>query len=322
MPHAPIAVFAFNRPDHLRRTLAALAANELAAESDVTVFCDGRRNDADKPLVDEVLLVAQSASGFRTVTVVPQAANKGLARSIIDGVTNVLDRHDSVIVLEDDILTSKHALRFLNACLDEYGNYKCVHSISAYSPPFDKTSIRDYPFDVFFSPAFSSWGWATWRDRWTGIDWSVADYDEYKSQSVLVNAFAGTRRDLPKMLDDQMAGKLNSWAVRAAYHCFKHGYYVLQPIYSYATNIGIDGTGVHSGNSGQELFTNDLSLAKPVPRLLKHVFLEKRIAALHEKASTPFFPTLHRRVLRKSVKFVSFFLPVRSWRHAVRAWVR
>ncbi len=322
MPYAHIAVFAFNRPLHLEKTLTALAANELAEESDVTVFCDGPRHEADKPLVDAVRQTAGAISGFRTVRCVSQTTNQGLARSIINGVTDILGRHNRVIVIEDDIITARHTLRFLNACLEEYEKFKSVHSISAYSPPFNKALIKDYPFDVYFSPVFSSWGWATWRDRWEDMDWSVADYNEYKSQRVLVNAFYRTRRDLPKMLDDQMSGKLNSWAVRAAYHCFKHGYYVLWPIHSYVTNIGMDGTGVHCSSVGHDCFANDLSLAKPAARLLKHVFLENRIVSLHETASTPFFPTLYRRVLRKSVKFASFFLPVRSWRHSLRSLVR
>jgi hypothetical protein len=51
---APIAVFAFNRLEHLRRTLTALTANDLATISDVAIFCDAPHNGQEKSLTDVV----------------------------------------------------------------------------------------------------------------------------------------------------------------------------------------------------------------------------------------------------------------------------
>ena len=44
-----IAIFAFNRPDLLQRTLTALVANDLANKASVTFFCDGPRLCANWP---------------------------------------------------------------------------------------------------------------------------------------------------------------------------------------------------------------------------------------------------------------------------------
>lgn len=35
---APVILFTYNRPEHTKRTIEALAANELAAETDLYVF--------------------------------------------------------------------------------------------------------------------------------------------------------------------------------------------------------------------------------------------------------------------------------------------
>ena len=119
---APIAIFAFNRPNHLRRTLEALAANELAAESHVTIFCDGPRTEEEKIKTDAVHALAHAAQGFAAVKVVERTQNMGCAAAVIDGLKQMFAHHEKLIVIEDDILTSPYTLRFLNDGLDFYEN--------------------------------------------------------------------------------------------------------------------------------------------------------------------------------------------------------
>lgn len=106
--YAPIAVFAFNRPDHLRRTLDALAANELAAQSDLTIFCDGPRSGAETEKTEAVRNVAKSAQGFASLTVVERPCNLGCATSIIDGLKQMFAQHAKLIVIEDQCCPVKH----------------------------------------------------------------------------------------------------------------------------------------------------------------------------------------------------------------------
>ena len=100
----PVAVFAFNRPLALQATLEALAANPGAADTDLYVFVDGPRNEKDAPLVARSRALVSEVKGFRSVTPVFSEENKGLAASIIGGVTRVMAEHGTVIVLEDDLL--------------------------------------------------------------------------------------------------------------------------------------------------------------------------------------------------------------------------
>ncbi|MGL4209764.1 MAG: glycosyltransferase, partial [Candidatus Adiutrix sp.] len=60
---APIAMFAFNRPDLLQKTIGSLAANLLASDSDLTIFCDGPRNEAEKKLTEATQKIAHEATG-------------------------------------------------------------------------------------------------------------------------------------------------------------------------------------------------------------------------------------------------------------------
>lgn len=175
---APIAVFAFNRPDLLHRTMKALAANDMAAESNVTIFCDGPRSDAEKEQTDAVRNIAKTARGFASLCIVERDKNLGCAASIIDGLTQMFKQHERLIVIEDDMLASPYTLRFLNEGLDFYADDMRIFNISAWSPPPAIFKIpSSYQHDIYAVPRFNcSGGWGSWRDRFQGIDWDISDH--------------------------------------------------------------------------------------------------------------------------------------------------
>jgi hypothetical protein len=296
MMPAPIALFAFNRPMHLKRTLSALAANDLAAESDMTIFCDGPRHEEEKKLTDAVREVAACAVGFHSITIITHEQNLGCAESVIGGMEYMFTRHERLVVIEDDILCSRYTLSFLNACLEKYAAEPTVFSIAAWAPPPHLVSIpKDFPYDVYFTPRFHCWGWASWRDRWERVDWEVSDYVEFARQPYLQRAFCQGGDDLAPMLKKQMEGCLDSWAVRMDYSRFKHGCLGLNPVYSYTTNIGM-GSGTHTTRA-TTIFDNDLSLALQRLRMPGTVFMDNEIVRrrylLHVNLS------LWKRILRK-----------------------
>ena len=55
---APIAIFAFNRPEALVNMFASLRLNPLYDESEKFVFIDGPRNEKDAILIKEVERIA------------------------------------------------------------------------------------------------------------------------------------------------------------------------------------------------------------------------------------------------------------------------
>ena len=258
---APIAVFAFNRPDHLHRALEALAANELAAQSDLTIFCDGPRSDTETEQTNAVRNVAKSAQGFASLSIVERDKNWGCANSIIDGLAQMFTQYEKLIVIEDDILTSPDTLRFLNDGLDYYADDKRIFNISAWSPPPSIFKIpSDYTHDIYAVPRFNCWGWASWRDRFEGIDWNISDYASFKASPQQRKAFNAGGEDMSPMLDNQMTGKLDTWDIRADFWRFKNNQLGINPVRSYTTNIGMD-SGTHC-TDGTTRYDNDISLAK------------------------------------------------------------
>lgn len=231
---APVLLFAYKRLDTLQRTVAALQQNHLAKESELYIFSDAAKTVRDGSAIAEVRNYIKTITGFKSVTIAEAAKNQGLANSIIGGVTEIINEYGKAIVLEDDLLTSSNFLLYMNKCLSYYENNPKIFSISGFSFPIEGLNDRG----VYFSQRSSSWGWATWSDRWNGIDWEVKTYETFKKDSQQRKAFNRMGTDMAGMLDKQMRGDIDSWAIRWNYHLFQQQMYSVHPAVSKVQNIG------------------------------------------------------------------------------------
>lgn len=240
---APVILFVYNRPEHTKKTIEALSNNSLAAQTELFIFSDAAKTEKQKNKVLEVRKLIHKVSGFKNVHILEAENNRGLANSVISGVTDIINKYDRAIVLEDDILTSKIFLEFMNGALDFYENEGQIWSISGYKFPFKMPD--NYKKSVFLTYRASSWGWATWKDRWSTVDWSVADYKKYKYNPIKIAHLCKGGTDMDKMLRYQMKGKIDSWAIRWCYSQSMQNRYTVCPSSSLASNIGTDGSGTH-----------------------------------------------------------------------------
>jgi hypothetical protein len=239
---APIGLFIHRRPEHTRRTILGLLACDGAESSSIYVFADGPKTKGDKPAVAATRAVARELLGDRAVFI-EQEANRGLADSIIDGATTLCDRYGSVIALEDDLIVAPSFLRFLNEGLRRYRDEPRVMQISGHM--FDVPSLK-HQREALFLPMTTSWGWATWKRAWALFDPSAANWRERLSDPAEARRFnLDGRCDYARMLTRQMAGAIDSWAIRWYYTVFAHGGLVLYPPQTLVSNTGFDGTGTH-----------------------------------------------------------------------------
>lgn len=243
MQWAPIVLFVHDRPDHTRRTLEALSANDGAGDSELFVYADGPKTPDREEDVRRVRDYVRSVSGFRSLTLIERERNLGLANSVIAGVSEVLERSPAVVVMEDDLLTSRNFLAFVNAALQTYEGRPDVFSVTGYNYPLEIPPA--YREDAYLSYRSSSWGWGTWPDRWARVDWAVTDYEEFLHDDRAQELFRRGGDDLPAMLAAQMDGRLDSWSIRFDYAHAKHEAFCVHPVVSKVENIGFDGTGVH-----------------------------------------------------------------------------
>lgn len=240
---APICLFTYNRLNEIQQTINALQKNFLSQESELYIFSDGPNNIATDTKVEEVRKYLKTIKGFKAVKVFESPVNKGLANSIISGVTQIIDKHEKVIVLEDDLITSPNFLDFMNQALLFYQEKEKVLSISGYS--FLIKHSNNYQYDVSLGYRASSWGWATWKDRWKDIDWEVKDYNYFKWNLLKRLKFNRGGSDMSHLLDKQIKGQINSWAIRFCYHQFKYGFLDVFPVLSKVMNIGFSQNGTN-----------------------------------------------------------------------------
>lgn len=242
---APIAIFAYNRPDHLAAVLRALTANEQAAQSRLFIFCDGPKPNSDETEILAARRVAHSAHGFLDVSVVEQEENRGLSASIMAGVGEICARFGRVIVLEDDVVPTPYFLGYANAALDAYRDREDVFSVGCHT--FD--AGYDLP-ETFFLNIPDCWGWAIWQRSWESFQ---SDGRALLDQIVARNAGHAFDMDgaypYTQMLRDQVAGLNQSWAIRLYAHVFLNNKLVLYPRRSVTSNIGFDGSGTHGGTA-------------------------------------------------------------------------
>lgn len=273
MDYAPIVMFVYNRADHFTQTYEALAKCPEAKNSILYVFSDGAKNDKAKPQVEHVRQTAKDFAGrnvFQDVIITESPDNKGLAKSIIDGVTKVLDEYGKAIIIEDDNLSSPYLLNYLNRALDFYADDKSVGALSGYTPQIQFPD--DYHHDVFTSYRSCSCCWATWRDRWQNIDWNLEHFSEFVSNKEAVRRLSLTGNDRLIRLYRQTKGNGSSWSVRFGAHLVANNMLTVYPRYSYVQNIGCDEMGTHSQVKDAESMAVDLSKAIPNPKIEKVPF--------------------------------------------------
>lgn len=247
---APIALFTFKKLEPLKQTINALKVNSLAINSHLYIYSDAASKENDKESVNAVRKFIKTITGFKTITIIEAESNRGLANSIIHGVSNILNDYDRVIVLEDDLISSNNFLSYMNNALNYYENYSNIFSIAGYSPPIEKPI--EYNYDVYFTFRASSWGWGTWKKQWEVIDWRVSSYNKFKHDNTAKKKFNKMGSDMTSMLAKQIKGKSDSWAIRWCFHQFQNNLYTVFPIKSKINNIGFTETATHTNSKNND----------------------------------------------------------------------
>ncbi len=251
---SPIAIFAYRRADHARRLLRSLLANPLALQSPITIYCDGPRGDADAAEVARARAVVRERAPAHA-RIVERSANLGLAGSVIAGVSELVEAHGEAIVLEDDLELSPVALEYFNDALARYRGEARVMHVSGYMYP-----VQAALPEAFFYREATCWGWATWARAWRRFEPDAA-----RIRGAVLER--GRQREFDAegsmifldMLERQMRGDIDSWAIRWYGSLWMHGGLALHPGRALVRNTGHDGSGVH--NSATAAFEVDLGTA-------------------------------------------------------------
>lgn len=264
---APIVVFAYNRPNHLRKTLEALAQNDLARSSVLYVYCDGAREwggestqeeirgnyitkrygamycrESDYKVylnnIQETRNIARNQKGFKDVYTIEREKNIGLAANIIDAVTEIINQHGCVIAFEDDVVSTRGCLTYLNEALDVYKNDERVMHISAWMYP----NKGQFPTTFFYDSPYPAGGWATWKRAWDNFNSNTADHvafwqNRWKEFDIMGDDC------LSRQLIGNLNGTLKTWYVKWYSSMRRMNGLCLYPGIAMSNNIGWDDSG-------------------------------------------------------------------------------
>lgn len=239
MKLAPVVIFAYNRLTHLEKTIEAISKNHLSDKTDFVIFQDGPRSkDLTSDSYEKVTKYCESLSIGKSITFIKREVNLGLFKSVITGVTETIEKHNSVIILEDDLITSPSFLQYMNESLNYYENISQVGTINGYSYNMDKNLPKYY-----FLRGANPYGWGTWKDRW-----SLLETDTTLLKKKLISRNLVKEWDYGhglKMLKDQEEGKISSWLICWHTSLFLKGKLTLFPSHSFVYHNGFDESATH-----------------------------------------------------------------------------
>ena len=213
---APVVIFAFNRPDHLKRCIDSLLRNKGSEFTEFWVFVDGPRSTDDEIKIHEVFLILNNFKDRKNWHLRFSEKNLGLANSVITGLNTVFEKSVRVIIIEDDLVASPYFLEYCNFGLDKYEMDQRVASLHGFSYGFNKPEKNPY-----FLRGADCWGWATWKDRW-----QLFEADSNKLISQIRRNRLKRKFDLDgvypyfNMLIRQSRGEVNSWELDGMLQCF------------------------------------------------------------------------------------------------------
>ncbi len=261
MPY-PIIFFTYNRLDHTQRSLEALKANTLAAQSDLYICSDGAKDETNAPLVKACRDYFKTVTGFKSVTVVELETNYNVKAAVAHMIKLVSEQHEAWIGVEDDAVTHPDFLTYMNRALDYYKDHPTVAIISGYA--HDKAfalALKHYPYDIVFGSAFHCFGWGSWRHKWEKLNIYMPEKKYFKGP---LETFKASIDSWGHLMSHKVASKPSSvlWDIHLTYDLYKNNQVVAWPRKSYLSNIGFDGSGLHGYDFAPSVFTESM---QPVP---------------------------------------------------------
>lgn len=241
--NSPIAVFLYNRPQKTYNCLKSISLNYGFKDSPLYIFIDGPKNKTDMGEIEKIKKIIIAFNFNNLIELNISTVNKGLANSIYQGVQRVFKKHETIIVIEDDLIFNKNFLNFLNKCLTKYLD-KSIYQVSGH---VWGEELKNQSNPVLI-PNINSWGWATWRSKWKDFQLEkIKGEAVHNFDSKLIYKFnLESSYDYFKILKKQLQGKVDSWAIQWYYHVFINQGYTIYPNTSLVANKGMDGSGTHT----------------------------------------------------------------------------
>lgn len=239
----PVLITVYNRFKHVKQCIESLQKNDLAKQTDLYVASDAAYRDDDIELIEKIRTYLKDVSGFNKVHVISPKENLGNVKSTVNAKKIIFSRHDSLILMEDDIQVSSTFLEYMNSAMNKYKGSPEVFSVTGYQHPYKLP--KSYPYDAFFMPALHAWGVGMYREK------ENAFLDEYffkpeefiKKNSDKIEGFKKLTYEGYRILMRDINGELIAGDVRRGFYQYCRNMVSLIPARSLTKSNGHDGSG-------------------------------------------------------------------------------
>lgn len=249
----PVALIFFNRPECLQPVFDAVAA---ARPSKLYLIQDGPRasKPSDNENVQKCRTIVDNVDWDCQVVRLYSDKNLGCGMRIFSGLSEVFNREEYAVIIEDDIKIGKSFLPFCKEMCERYKDDQRIQMISGMN---HLGIYEDSPYDYFFSRGGGAiWGWATWARCWKELDWNLtAASDPYvinclRTQTWMANygnIVADKACNLRTMILDGKAPTF--WSLHFGFYGAISNRLNLLPKFNLIANIGLTGDSAHSSSS-------------------------------------------------------------------------
>jgi len=244
---SPIAIFTYNRPDHLKHCIKSLKKNVLFKKTNFFIFQDALKIK-DKEILGKYKVLYEGLPN--NFTIIKRKKNYGLKKNIIDGISQILIKYKNIIVCEDDLVFHKNFIYYMNKMLIKYEKLENISSISGFSYVREH-QLKNFPNEYLLSLT-SSWGWATWGKYWKKFQKSnlTQKKKELFNNKKMQNRFDYDGAQSHTLwLKKNSLNKISSWNIEWEFFNFINSYFTLYPKKTFVENRGFDGSGVHCTKS-------------------------------------------------------------------------
>lgn len=244
----PVLLIFFNRPSTFEQVFEKVRE---AKPKTLILAQDGARNEDDLPGIQACRNIAESVDWDCEVIKDYSEKNLGCGVRPYSAISNVLNRFERVIILEDDCIPSQSFFRYCDELLVRYEDDDRIAYISGLNH-FETWDCGNY--DYFFSRAASIGAWATWKKKWIKYyDYNAnAIEDPYIRKLYLQqvgNKIVGEARiaSLEKAYKAKLTGeKLSYWDTQWGLAEYTQNMLAIVPRLNLIHNIGVGADSTHA----------------------------------------------------------------------------
>lgn len=183
----PILLMTYRRPENTNYILQLL---KKFKQKNIFVFNDGLKNKSHLKAHQETRNAILKFKKENKIKLIFPNKNLTQKKNLPYALNFIFKNYDRAIILEDDCIPNKSFFRFCNLLLEKYKDDNRISQISGNNFLNFKKFKRRNKDSYFFSLFTSSWGWATWKNRWNNYyDTEIKVWPEIKKERWLQDIF-------------------------------------------------------------------------------------------------------------------------------------